>query len=47
MSGWQVSVAVNELSHGIDTNEVGGDTGAIITAAGQLRRGTPVDTALL
>lgn len=47
VSGWQVSVAVNKLSHGVDKNELGGDSGAVITTAGQLRRGTPVDPAVL
>lgn len=47
VSGWHVSVAINELSHGVEKNEVGGDSGAVITSAGQLRRGTPVDPAVL
>lgn len=45
VSGWDVSTAINRLSHGAEANEVGGDTGAIISASGQLRRGTPVDAA--
>ena len=47
VSGWDVALAVNRLSHGLKDNAAGGNTGAVIVAAGQLRRGTPVDVANL
>lgn len=47
VTGWDVAVAVNKLSRGAKENEIGGDTGAVIVGAGQLRRGTPVDMSTI
>ncbi len=47
VTGWDVALAVNQLSHGVKDNEIGGQTGAVIVGAGQLRRGTPVDLSTI
>jgi len=43
VSGWDVVQAVNLLARGVQGNELKGSPDAVIVAAGQLRRGVPVN----